>query len=301
MTTFVLLLTLPLLAEGSQMPNGFSPALHQPFAVHKPQLVSEVRSILSTKCAACHGAQLARPKGKFGHVEDLNRLAGDANLVVRFRSGESKLWQLIQDNEMPPKRAKTGTLSAEQKNTIRAWIESGAKTADDVPASVSGISAMETHPDPATEQGDLPFFEHLLGWLGKFHVPMVHFPIALLIVAAAGELWSWCRGIRQPTPAVRFCILLAAAGAVAATLLGWLHAAFSGYAASSSQALVFHRWTGTTAGVVAIAAAVLSERDTRRGVRSSFFRVVLFLGALLVSIAAHLGGTLVYGANYFNW
>jgi uncharacterized membrane protein len=129
----------------------------------------------------------------------------------------------------------------------------------------------------------------------------VHFPIALLLVAAAGELWSWCRGIRRPTPAVHFCIQFAAAGAVAATLLGWLHAAFSGYAASSSKALTFHRWAGTTAAVIAIAAAVLSERDSRRGVRSASFRILLFVGAFLVSIAAHWGGTLVYGANYFNW
>jgi hypothetical protein len=53
----------------------------------------------------------------------------------------------------------------------------------------------------------LPFLEHLLAWLGKFHVLVVHFPIALLIVAASGELWSLYRGIRHPLSAVRFCRL----------------------------------------------------------------------------------------------
>src|SRR6266852_4683112 len=116
----------------------------------------------------------------------------------------------------------------------------------------------------ANQGSDLPFIEHLLGWLGKFHVVVVHFPIALLVVAAAGELLSWRRGTSYPAPAVRFCVLFAAAGAAAATALGWLHAAFGPYAASSSQALTLHRWTGTAAGVLAIGVVILSEMDARR-------------------------------------
>ena len=131
-----------------------------------------------------------------------------------------------------------------------------------------------------TEGAALPFHEHLLTWLGRFHVLVVHFPIALLVVAAAGELWSLCCGIRHPSPAVRFCVLFAAAGGVAATMLGWLHASFD-FAGSSSQALALHRWTGTTAGVLAVCVAVLSEMDARRGVRRLSCRILLLLAALL--------------------
>jgi hypothetical protein len=79
------------------------------------------------------------------------------------------------------------------------------------------------------------------------------------------------------------------------------HAAFSGYAADTSLVLVLHRWTGTGAGVLAISVVILSEMDVRRGMRSPLSRVLLLMAALLVSVAGHLGGTLVYGDGYFNW
>jgi uncharacterized membrane protein len=301
MTTIFIALTLPLLAEGPPRSDGYAPAVHEPPAAEKRDLVSEVRSILLEKCAACHGTQLTRPKGKFGHVDDLKRLASNSDLVAPFRPEDSKLWQLIRDNEMPPKRSKAGPLTAEQKTLLHAWIETGATVNPAAEVSIGDKPAPDTSIEASTEGVESPFLEHFLSWLGKFHIAVVHFPIALLVAAAAGEFWSFWRGVRRPADTVRFCILFAAAGAVAATSLGWLHAAYSAYADSSSQALFFHRWTGTAAGAVAIGAALVSEWDVRRGVRSQLFRVLLFVGALLVGVAAHLGGMLVYGADYFNW
>jgi uncharacterized membrane protein len=302
MTTILIVLALPFFGEASPTAVGASsPAFQEPVTERGRVLASEVRTILALKCAECHSSKLARPKGKFGSVEDLNQVAHNPNLVVPFQPDKSKLWRLVRDNEMPPKRAKAGPLRAEQKEVIRAWIESGAASAGDVPASAAIVSATDTGEDALTERMDVPFIEHLVGWLGKFHVIVVHFPIALLVVAAAGELLSLWRGTWYPAPAVRFCVLFAAAGAVAATTLGWLHAAFSAYAASSSQVLALHRWIGSTAGILAVGVAILSEVETRRGVRTPLFRVLLFAGALLVGIAGHLGGTLVYGDSYFDW
>jgi len=302
MTTILIVLAVPFFGEVSPTGVGASsPAYREPVTQQGRRLASEVRMILSLKCAECHSSKLARPKGKFGHVEDLKQVANNPKLVVPFQPNKSKLWRLVRDNEMPPKRAKAGLLTVEQKDFIRDWIESGAASAGDVPASAAIMSATQTGEHVVTEGMDVPFFEHLLGWLGKFHVLVVHFPIALLVVAAVGELWSLCCGIRKPAPAVRFCVLFAAAGAAAAVTLGWLHAAFSEYADSSSQVLAFHRWTGSIAGILAVGVAILSEVEARRGVRSPLFRVLLFAGALLVSVAGHLGGTLVFGDSYFDW
>jgi uncharacterized membrane protein len=302
MTLLLIALPFPLLAEdSSQRPYSPSPAPRQANALPGRDLAHQVQTILSLKCAECHGARLARPKGKFGNVEDLKQLTGIPNLVRPFRPEDSKLWQLLWDNKMPPQGAKAGSLTAEQKNVIRAWIELGAPNGADAQTSDAITSTTDTNTDVTTEGADLPFLEHLLAWLGKFHVLVVHFPIALLVVAASGELWSLYCGIRRPLPAVRFCVFFAAAGGTAGTIFGWLHAAFSGYAASSSEALALHRWTGTTAGALAVCVAVVSEMDARCGMRSTLFRILLFLAALLVSIAGHLGGTLVYGDSYFNW
>jgi len=141
----------------------------------------------------------------------------------------------------------------------------------------------------------------LLGWLGKYHVVIVHFPIALLIAAALGELWFLWRRMPGPAPAVRFCVLLGAAGAIPATALGWLLAAFGGYGSGSAQVLALHRWLGTGACVWAVFLAILSEVDASRGERTRRVRILLFVGALLVGLVGHLGGTLVHGQDYFDW
>jgi uncharacterized membrane protein len=89
-------------------------------------LASAVRNIFSAKCTECHGSDLSKPKGRFGYVLDLKRLAGNAHLVVPFKPDESKLWKLVHDEEMPPEYAKAGSLTNEQKEVIRTWIESGS-------------------------------------------------------------------------------------------------------------------------------------------------------------------------------
>jgi uncharacterized membrane protein len=94
-------------------------------------------------------------------------------------------------------------------------------------------------------------------------------------------------------------VLLGTAGAVSAAGLGWLDASFNGY--DAGQLLTLHRWLGTGAAACAVAVALLSEMDARRGVRSVRFRVLLLVGALLVGLAGHFGGALVYGPDYFNW
>jgi uncharacterized membrane protein len=263
-------------------------------------LAAEVRTILTLKCTECHRAALRRPKGRFGNVEDLRRVAGDRKLVVPFHPDDSKLWQLIRDNEMPPARSKTGPLTAKQKDLIRAWIEAGAATTTvRAPDAISPDTHIPLH--GAAEEIALPFIEHFLGWLGRFHVVLVHFPIALLVLAAVMELWSALRGVRDTAPAVRLCVLFAAMGAAAAALLGWFHAIFGGYASTSSETFALHRWTGTSAGLLAVGVAIVSEAESRLGMRTWLFRALLWTAALLVGVAGHLGGLLVYGDGYFSW
>jgi uncharacterized membrane protein len=142
---------------------------------------------------------------------------------------------------------------------------------------------------------------HLLGWLGRFHILLVHFPIALLIAAAIAETWSAWRGARGPQPVVRFCVLLGAASAVAAVVLGWFHADFGGYGADLPRELDLHRWLGTAAGLWAVGAALVCERDAWRHQRSQLFRIAVLTGAILVSAAGHFGGILVHGEGFFDW
>jgi uncharacterized membrane protein/mono/diheme cytochrome c family protein len=267
------------------------------FAAARPgqrDLATEVKAVFQAKCSECHGPHVPKPKGHFGYVLDLKRLAADPKKVVPSRPEESVLWQLVRDEMMPAEGAKAGPLTRAQKETIRAWIEAGApstpvESSDPSPAN----TAADRPPAPAAKR-------QFLDWLGNFHVVVIHFPIALLLAAAAGELWFAWRRVRQPSPAVRFCVLLGTGSAIVAAVLGWLHAA-TGYGARSPSVLAWHRWLGTAIGAGSVTLAVLSEIDSRRGVRSWRFRLLLLLVALLVVAAGYFGGRMVYGEGYFDW
>src|SRR5262249_44233290 len=155
-------------------------------------------------------SDLARPRGRFGYVLDLARVASNREMVVPFRPSESELWDLVERGEMPPADAPTGALEAEQKEGIRAWIAAGA------PSSVSPpLPNLQPMTQPPAEVAANPTASapgrHLVRWTGKFHLLLLHFPIGLLVAAAVAECWSVVQASRVPAPAVRFCVILGAA------------------------------------------------------------------------------------------
>jgi hypothetical protein len=255
--------------------------------------------VFAAKCTGCHGPDLAKPKGRFGYVLDLARVASNREMVVPFSPSESELWELVQRGEMPPADAPTGALTAQQKEVIQAWIAAGAPPVTS--SSSENPQPIAQLPDEvAAEPTTLPLGRHFLLWIGKFHLLLLHFPIALLAAAAVGESWSIVRASRVPGPAVRFCVLLGAASAVATVALGWLHA-LGGNGASMPRILTLHRWLGTAAGLWVVVTAVFSEGDARRGVRSRPTRMLLLVGALLIGLAGHFGGILAHGEDFFDW
>ena len=264
-----------------------------PVEPNDPDLGEAAWHVFADKCAECHHPSSAAKKTKFRYVLDLQRVADNPRLVVRFAPDKSRLWRLVRDGEMPPDDARYGPLSAGQKQAVHDWIASGAP----VPLWQASSNSARTIPaDDAAPSFPL----HALHWLGKFHVLVIHFPIALFAAAALAESWALLRRSTRPGAIVRYCVALAAGGAVVAALLGWSRVSFGGYD-SGAATLNLHRWLGTASGALAIAVAVASERDARSNVRTVRFQAMLFGCAILVGAAAHFGGALVQGADYFSW
>jgi hypothetical protein len=239
------------------------------------------------------------------YLDDLGQVAARGDLVVPFKAEESYLWRLIRNDDMPAKGAKAGRLHQDEKDAVRAWIAAGAPLPPTPPpGSPSPVAKTQESPGTA-DAPSLPASPsqatRLFGWAGRFHIIVVHFPIALLAAAALAELLAARRSSRVPAPSVRFCVLLGAAGAVAAVGLGWLHADVGGFGAASANILTLHRRLGTTAGVWAAAIAVVSERESRSGRRTVFFRLLLWSGTLMTVATAHFGGVLVHGTEFFDW
>jgi hypothetical protein len=230
-------------------------------------------------------------------------LAANREWVVPYEPEKSYVWTLLRDDDMPAKGAKAGPLNAQEKETVRAWIAAGATVPSSQGAPPKPAPAEETPTDstPASEGASRSWTAHLLGWLGRFHILAIHFPIALFVTAALGEMLAAHRGSTVPDPVVRFCIFLGAASAVATVALGWLHADAGGYGSSTPGMLAMHRWLGTAAGMWTTVIALASEREVRRGRRSLLFRIILCAGAALIAIVAHFGGLLVHGRSFLEW
>jgi uncharacterized membrane protein/mono/diheme cytochrome c family protein len=258
-----------------------------------PALATQVHAIFQAKCVECHGPDLARPKGKFGYVLDLARVAANPKMITPRNPSKSDLYQMVWDNEMPDPKGSSPPLTDEEKALVKAWIEVGA------PAPSGAGPASGASPTPK-----LTLARRIVRDVGQFHPPSTHFPIALLIVALPAELmWMLTRNDSWKQ-VVRFCVALAAVSAVVTATLGWCDAVFSNYRGASAQILTWHRWFGTGTAVWAVLTAALSESLHRKGNPSRLartFRVTLLVGIILVSVAGYLGASLIYGLHHFTW
>jgi len=237
-------------------------------------LGDRVRDILVRRCAECHGSELGKPKGGFGFVDDLDRVA--AKYVSKANPDESELWWALNgEPELMPPAKKGGPLPVPELALIRWWIEVGAP----LPALVSEAPVQE---DPST--------------LGPFHVLLVHFPVALLPVALLAELlFIFLRGDGFRT-ASRLCLVLGVLAACLAVVSGWGAAEDLG---PTPEELDTHRWIGVSVAGVGLIALFLMRARERRWV--ALFRTLLFLAAGLVTVAGHFGGLLVHGVSPFGF
>jgi uncharacterized membrane protein len=137
-----------------------------------------------------------------------------------------------------------------------------------------------------------------LGFFGRLHPGIVHFPIALLAVAALFEAVQVLKKRPEPAGGTVALTVLAAVGAAAASLFGWF---LQDYEGAEGTTMDLHKWIGLGATGVAVAAAFLTiKAKTCAGSRLGL-RLALFLGTGLVLATGYLGGDLVFGENHlFN-
>ena len=262
------------------------------------------------RAAGCHVRE------RHSYLNELGPLAANRAWVVPHEPEKSYLWDLIRNDDMPAKgakagrtqcrkgRARPGSVAGPWSNAPRHQPANREDSSGMVPSAETRVPPSSGRP-PQESIGDVmltPPAWTTRSWhsLGRFHILVIHFPIALLAAAALAEAIAAWRGARIPSPVVQFCVLLAAAGAIAAVALGWLHADVGGFGGASGSLLALHRWLGTAAGFWTTAIAALCERDSRRGRRTVLFRVMLWSGTCVVAATAHFGGIMVHGNGFYD-
>jgi uncharacterized membrane protein/mono/diheme cytochrome c family protein len=137
---------------------------------------------------------------------------------------------------------------------------------------------------------------------GKLHPLVVHFPIALLVVALVLECFRLRRGSYHPSSASVVCLVLGTLGAIAAVVLGWSSAESSGYGGTSAWILTTHRWAGVATAALAVltcVAALAARMGNDRRLLNAY-RVASVFGVVAVGVAGHFGGSLVHGETYLR-
>lgn len=130
--------------------------------------------------------------------------------------------------------------------------------------------------------------------LGRLHPLTVHFPIALLLVAAVIEAWGVWRRKIAAGPAVWTCVWMGTLGAGAATLMGY---AWADQTRPSPDLELHERLGLVTCVMAAVSTGLAGWARKKQGVGgpAMVFRGFLFLSALGVSLTGHYGGELVHG------
>ena len=135
--------------------------------------------------------------------------------------------------------------------------------------------------------------------IGRLHPLLVHFPIGLVLIAAVAEVVAMTTGQGDWRAVAVGNVRVGAVFAIGAAIAGWRLASSPGMEATSS--LDWHRWLGTIAAV-AVSGAALATAGARG--RSPFawwvYRITLFWAASLVAITGHLGGLIVWGADFLR-
>ncbi len=86
----------------------------------------DVARIFSERCLGCHAASVKMGSLNLETYEGFQQGGTHTSLVVPGKSSESRLYLLITGKAMPAMPMDGGRLSAEQIETVRAWIDAGA-------------------------------------------------------------------------------------------------------------------------------------------------------------------------------
>jgi Protein of unknown function (DUF1553)/Protein of unknown function (DUF1549)/Planctomycete cytochrome C len=125
-------------------------------AAQSIQLQQEVQALFRSRCLECHAGP--KPKGKLNlsSFEGVARGSSSGLVVVPRQLDKSRMWQMILQDKMPPKKP----LTKSERGIVRRWIEAGspglvAKAAPQAPAEHWAFQTPLRPAAPAVKRQDL--------------------------------------------------------------------------------------------------------------------------------------------------
>ena len=139
-------------------------------------------------------------------------------------------------------------------------------------------------------------------FIGRLHPLLVHFPIALIILAGVGEMVRLIWDRAQLGILVFWALGIGALSAIVALTSGWGFAYEYHPQPSLHWMLQTHRWFGVATAVLASTAWVGARVwvDTPSIAARWYRRSIIWLTGAVLVVTAHLGALMVWGSDYFS-
>ncbi len=200
--------------------------------------------------------------------------------------------------------AKLATMKTESETDAHDSSNTHGTTAQSVDVSstkpIEGGHGEEPAHDHETDHEQT---SSLLTFIGKFHPLVIHFPIALVFTALLFTGLAMLLKVEIFDTLSIYLIYFAALSALLAVILGLI----AGYNASYPSFLIssfeLHRILGISSSLVTFITAYIGYRQLSQNPSGGvmLYRLVLLVNAILVGVTGHLGATLVFGLDYFNF
>ena len=139
----------------------------------------------------------------------------------------------------------------------------------------------------------------LWNFLGRLHPLVVHFPIALLIVALILELFTLNKKNQELRAGINLLLIFGALGATISVVFGLLLKTQDEY---SGSLITIHQWSGIATAILAAATVTLHVyiiSQNKKALLKSY-RAVLIFTVLNVAVAGHYGAALTHGADFLT-
>lgn len=136
---------------------------------------------------------------------------------------------------------------------------------------------------------------------GNFHIVILHFPIALIIMTGIAELLARKKPSSIFYNAARFMVFFSAITAIPTALLGLAYGYGVTYEGLSALIFWWHRFSGLTTAILAIITVCLKELQIRKNWKGKYYGVSLIILIIFVTVAGFLGGEMTFGfLNLFS-
>lgn len=178
------------------------------------------------------------------------------------------------------------------KSCEAKFLQDPQKYLDNKVAAISYASIVDITGEEHQEEEE-HHKEGLWSYVGKMHVLLVHFPIALLVTAGLMELAAYLYNRPDFSSWAGVSVLLASVFAVLAAATGMIWVG----ELTQDTLLEYHRWFGVATTFMMIFASYMYWKSASP-CRLKWYRIWLVGAIAGVIVTGHFGGSMVFGVDF---